>query len=404
LWRDAVDKVLRYLPKVFSRDELLADKPRLYRMIGAIELNKKEFEGVDISMIPSRFFSGDLKERLLVPVGEQVPFEQWDGTDRWGLTFSFDNLSEYLQQKLKDYPEMFQRRYVEAIFNDDMVIIANQKVYLLPEFQEVPMYILEATRARFFQFENQDIYDWAEVFFNILPKKEYTRSREYFSMKNLFPDQKQFPYCSSEFHFINGMRDRNQKLDVYISTLENHKKRIQEIMGISNDFYNELAATAIGVLLVETKMGHSFKYKLKEFRLLGIDWGQGLVNMAKYFTGEQNQENSRGLTQIKILEDLKRWVSGTEYEYLMDADYRKAENAALATIFTLREKLNHLQGLQDRHTNIDDYNWSDYLYYLYNGSYDEITKGTATPNLNIKIRKILELKDSMYIFENCEES
>lgn len=400
IWYRAVEKVLRYLPTDFTREELLQDKQKLYRMMGAIELNQSDFEGKNIAMIPSRFFSGELKERFLQPHGEQLPYDQWDGTENWGIQFSLNNLKEPLRSRIAEYPN--QTEIINAIFRGDEIINFNDRFYLLPELSEVPRYILEASRARFVSFDNESLEDWADQFFNVLPKREFSRSREYFSAKNLFPDQKQMTTCESTIRFQNNLRGRNRTLNRFIAALEDHKPAVQRIMGISNDFYNELAALTIGVLLVESNLGRSLRYWVKEFRFVGVDWGQGLVNLLKNFTGESGQENSRGLTQIKILEDMERWVKDTEYEYLLEADYRNAEDAALATMFTLREKLNHLQNLQDNHTNIDEHNWPDYLYYPYSGAYGQISRGLATPNLNIKIRKIIEFRKMMYIFENCE--
>jgi hypothetical protein len=399
LWRRAADKVLRYLPQRFTREELLSDKEYLYRLMGAIELNKEVFDGIPIANIPSRFFSGEEKERYLQPYGEQLPFESWDGSDNWGLTFSIDNIREFHREKITIFPD--SNDLVQSIFKGDNAYFFNGKTYLLPSMLEPPEWILEATRAKFFQFEHTDLEDWSDQYFNKLANRTYTRSREYFSAKYLNPDFKQFDYCPSTFYFRGSLRKSNRILDRYVKALEENKEKLKEIMNISNDFYNELAALAIGVLLVESRMGRDLKYHVKEFRFFGNEWGQNLVSLLKYLKGNESL-NSRGLTQIKIKDDIERWVKDTEYESLLDADYKIPENAALATIFVLREKLNHLQSNQSKHNNIDQYNWSDYLYYFYYGRSREITRGTATPNLNIKIRKIINLKDIMYIFENCE--
>jgi hypothetical protein len=184
-----------------------------------------------------------------------------------------------------------------------------------------------------------------------------------------------------------------------MQTLLIHKPLLMEELSLTNNEYNQLMVLALGILSVESKMGRSIKYKLKEdIRIGRVNFGQMAIRLIKKLKG-RDDENSRGLTQIKNIGPL---LKNTRYAYLEHSNLDNPENAALATMFVLKEKLGYLRHFSSRHSNITNRNWVDYLYYFYQGSSSQITKGLATPPLNLRIQKILEVKESSIVFSNCD--
>ncbi len=203
--------------------------------------------------------------------------------------------------------------------------------------------------------------------------------------------------CRTKFYFrsLSGNREAHK----YIETLIEHKPKLMKELKLTDGVYNELMVLSLGILAVESKMGRSLKYALKEKVKIGNrNLGQMAIKYLKKRRG-RTDDNSRGLTQIK---DISRLLKNTSYKYLAQSNLSKPENAALATLFVLKEKLGHLNHFKKLHSNITDFNWVDYLYYFYQGSSRQITKGTATPPLNLRIKKILEIKNRSIVFIDCD--
>jgi hypothetical protein len=202
--------------------------------------------------------------------------------------------------------------------------------------------------------------------------------------------------CETKFYFrsLSGREDAKQ----FINTLLAHKAPLMRELELSNNEYDELMLLSLGILAVESKMGKSLKYMIKEdIRIGSHNLGQLAVELIKKLKG-RSDKNSRGLTQIK---DVGPLLEDSSYAYLEFSDLGKPENAALATMFVLKEKLGYLRHFADRHNNITEDNWADYLYYFYQGSSSQVTRGLATPPRNLRIQKILEIKEESLIFRDC---
>lgn len=203
--------------------------------------------------------------------------------------------------------------------------------------------------------------------------------------------------CETKFYFRT--LSRREDASRFIRTLLSHKARLMGELELSNNEYDELMQLALGILAVESKMGTSLKYKIKEDLRIGrLNLGQFAIKLIKRLKG-RSDENSRGLTQIK---DIGPLLEDSSYAYLEFSDLDRPENAALATMFVLKEKLGYLRHFSKRHTNITKENWADYLYYFYQGASSQVTQGLATPPLNLRIQKILEVKEDSLIFQKCQ--
>ena len=68
----------------------------------------------------------------------------------------------------------------------------------------------------------------------------------------------------------------------FLETLIIHKSKLMSELDLTNNEYDELMILALGILAVESKMGTSFKYHLKEdIRIGGYNIGQMAINYVK---------------------------------------------------------------------------------------------------------------------------
>lgn len=196
--------------------------------------------------------------------------------------------------------------------------------------------------------------------------------------------------------FINDDRYKNTNTEKFIQTLTKEKSEIMSLLNLTNNEYDELVKLSFGVMGVETDFGSTLLYKFKETKI-----GQGLIDYSKGNTLPNivspavpiplsalidNPGNSRGPTQIK---NVKSYLKG-KFKNIETADLSKPENAAIATLFVLSQKLQILKQVESKHSNITPQNRMEYLYYLYMGSSDQITKGGATPKLNPKAGEVID--------------
>ncbi|GEM_PF-1699316 len=172
----------------------------------------------------------------------------------------------------------------------------------------------------------------------------------------------------------------------FVVTLQNEKSKLMSLLGIDNDDYNLLAEFSYGVLAPETDYGNSLKYRLKEQIpvLVALLKGNGLDTSA----------NSRGLTQIKRIPKAVLEAYDIDKDELKDARY-----AAIVTLAFSADILRELRNMSYMHPAISEENIQDYLYYLYNGKHSEIRKSTATPEMNISIRRIKSAIAHLFIEE-----
>jgi len=168
----------------------------------------------------------------------------------------------------------------------------------------------------------------------------------------------------------------------FAKALEDEKEKMMKIYGMDSDTYNELAKFSYGVMNVETQYGKSLKYKIKEAAPI-------LVSIAKG-NGLNVKKNSRGLTQMKKIPEAIVKAYGID-----KTDLDEPRAAAIATVGFAYELLQDLKRISHNHKEINSSNIYDYLYYLYQGKRKEITRGSATPNLNLTIRKIEKAKQTI---------
>lgn len=238
----------------------------------------------------------------------------------------------------------------------------------LPIPQGTPLYVLPQSKEHKFRIRNRRItFGAARVI----------RNRTGFNYSPL--DKKAQP---SQFKLKLDDKFTNR----YVKTLEQEKTTLMSLLNLENDEYNMLAEFAFGVLAPETKFGTSWKYKLKENAPL-------LVAILKG-NGFDTSKNSNGPTQIKRIPDIV-----SEHYQIEKGDLSQPESAAITTLAFSADLLRELRNMAHRHPAITEENLQEYLYYLYQGRRKEISKGTATPDQNISIRKIREAISYLTIIE-----
>ncbi|EQC49545.1 hypothetical protein M899_3065 [Bacteriovorax sp. BSW11_IV] len=212
---------------------------------------------------------------------------------------------------------------------------------------------------------------------NITPENYYaynythTSGREYKKIKITLTDTQ-----LQESELLTG----------FLKALQDEKEKLMTLYNLTNDEYNLLAKFSFGVMKPESQMGTHWRYTLKE--TLPV-----LVSLKKWIDGNESS-NSRGPTQLKRIPEL------IEKEYNIDkSDLGKPRPAAIATLGFCAELLGELKRIKKNHQSIDEDNMMDYLYYLFRGKRKEITKGTATPELNANIRDIKEMASKVKIFQ-----
>ena len=212
------------------------------------------------------------------------------------------------------------------------------------------------------------------------------------------------------YSVINFQNDYKFPLETFAASIEVNKEKIMSHYKITNEEFNELAKMAIGVMGIESEFGLHEKYILKEFPALNRSlWpddvsektirdyspdGQDVVNLGKLVLNDsKDPANSRGPTQIKnVNRFLPPGVVIPEDELINPA---KAGEATMHVLINLYAELKQM----DRSNKLNvpivypndgnrEPNISEYLYYLYNGDKASLEKGTATPDLSIKIKKM----------------
>lgn len=417
--------ILDYLPQEADKYDLETwnrDLEATYSILGQVDRNL-------VKGVPSKI-SGRKKHFarfFLLDKAKQIPFDEWlemgnevvdaylsghhvfKKDDKlysvWGIALDESHIHEVIYRRYQRFPsDISKADFLNYFFNRyHLVQVKNNLYYELPYWR--------LTSSLYFQ---RDKRDWAK---QEMPEERdledivnHSNKRTQFTLddyENYFAQKYSYHRVGMEFPdydracpvkvYIPGL-SRLKKARLFLETLIKEKAQLMKELNISNNTYNEFLATAMGILLVESKMGKSLKYFIKEGARLGpLNLGQWGISLAKKFRGRED-ENSRGLTQIK---DIGPYLKDTSYEYLNQADLHRPENAAIATMFVLREKYGYLNHFKNRHSNINDNNWSDYIYYFYQGASRQITKGLATPHLNLRIQKILQLKDEMILLQDC---
>ena len=214
---------------------------------------------------------------------------------------------------------------------------------------------------------------------------------------------------------MNPARSDNINIKKFNETLERNKNELMSKLKITNSEYNTFARLAYAIFGVESQFGDSTRYKIKEGRILASEtsnasfftkmksWisenitqnlGQTIVSTAKTLDGNYST-NSRGLTQIKDITDYTKKY----YPHINEDNLTKPENAAIATMIVLKSMSDRLKRVKDDHYNVTSDNYDEFLYYIYNGASSLITNGNATPELNIKTRRLRRYLDEVIIYQ-----
>jgi hypothetical protein len=193
----------------------------------------------------------------------------------------------------------------------------------------------------------------------------------------------------------------------FIETLQDKKADLMKELGLTNAEYNELTKLAFGIMGTESGFGSEKMFKIKEKRIFGMQVGQYLVDAMKGKTLKVtpggapmpltmligDSGNSRGLTQVK---DIRSYLK-EKHPGIDGTNLNRPENAAIATMYVLASKLQTMKRVEQKHSGIDEANRMDYLYYLYMGSANQITKGSATPYLNTKAKEVIGYSEKISV-------
>ncbi|MBC98237.1 MAG: hypothetical protein CME63_10830 [Halobacteriovoraceae bacterium] len=417
--------ILSFEPKKYGSFEELSSEEKereLYALMGQIDTNQ-------VRPIPSQLTGKEkgYKDIFNLSSVSQIPYDQWKQMKE-EVSAAYEN-GEYVFKKdayfytlsglkfterILDHRIFFQvKRYAPHLdFEKLAKSLLNRKTYF-PLSQDsgiilpTGIYVMERHLSPLLDDFTRQVgrHASAEDILNSSVKgKGLSFSNGLESYANLkyqaflYDEAIDNPHYACETRFYYRSLSRRSEAKEFIETLLEHKSKLMDILELTNNEYDELMQLSLGILAVESKMGASLKYKIKEdIRIGKLNLGQLAIKLLKRLKG-RNDENSRGLTQIK---DIGPFLKDTEYAYLEDSDLDDPENAALATMFVLKEKLGYLRHFANRHSNITEDNWADYLYYFYQGASSQITKGLATPPLNLRIQRILEVKENSMIFRNC---
>jgi hypothetical protein len=424
-WRYSSSYLLDHRPKNWpSQNEILRNKKELYSYLGKVDKG-------DIRGIPSRVIrkTRGLRYVLNLKGAKQITYKRWQHIlptvldtyasgehvflyegefyTLWGVKLSKANIDENIIKKMKDnFPGKSINDFLLSFFNHHKVVkVSEDSFYTIPELKRVSDFTKNRLMNDFSsQLESHHTIDLNNIL-NYDVKRTNYKLDEYqnffadkfkLSLKNELPKDHR-KACKLKL-YLKGLSVKLIPRE-FINTLIKEKENLMEELNLTNNEYNELFIIAIGVLAVESKMGYSPKYKMKEgFIINGFNIGQLSISLLKKLRG-RTDNNSRGLTQIKNLGPL---LKNTTYKYLEYSDLNNPSHAAIATMFVLREKFGYLMHFKDRHNHINSYNWSDYVYYFYQGSSGQVLKGTATPKHNLRIQKILNLRNNMILFQNCD--
>jgi len=437
-----------------TKQQLLEDPKQLYQLMGAIDAGEKSFpftleSGEEVNLNIGVFkgtMRGLLPYRKLFKRSadfHQMPYSEWienfliikkslemglssfknNGImySLWGTELREAAFSKTIQNLVSYFSKAYgldkTKIYKMIVDGHKYYHVKEKGLFILPGMVQVPvqqiMYTYEEVLKEFPEqnrLEEGEIYEWFQAYGN---KRDYyewnnnlkltlgrSPNEEYFSKKReafLRNEKLEDNYCELRIH--NDQLNRlNNTSELFKGSLETHKISLMRETGLTNNQYNEIAAVAMGILEVESKAGSSLKYTIKErLRLGDINIGQMYVDYKKKKAG-RDDDNSRGLTQIKSVSDL---VEGTIFDYIEGDDLSNPEEAAIVTILALKEKYKYLKHFQKRHHNIDSWNWAKYIYYFYSGRSHQITKGEATPAINAKIKIINKIIENLYFIERC---
>lgn len=417
--------LLSYEPKKYGTfNQIIEDEKALYKLLGQVDLNK-------IRLIPSRLTGKDRLYKSIFDLRDvkQIPYEHWQEMhEEVAATYA---KGDYVFKKgdffyslsgLKLDPKIISFRvytiaknFVPNIDEDDLALSAFNRRTLHPVGDGTSIILPTANQIHpeHFNFLMRDFEK--QVGLDIKPHPDDIVNYNYkdpsppaFNGFKVYSSEKYKSFLSGkalkdseeacDTRFYSRSLSRRKEALIFIKTLLRHKPQLMDELNLSNNEYDELMLLSLGILAVESKMGTSLKYKIKEdIRIGSLNLGQLAIKLVKRLKGRVD-ENSRGLTQIK---DVGPLLEDTSYSYLENADLDDPKNAALATMFVLKEKLGYLRHFRNRHSNITDDNWADYLYYFYQGASAQITRGLATPPLNLRIQKILNIRENSMIFRKC---
>lgn len=210
----------------------------------------------------------------------------------------------------------------------------------------------------------------------------------------------------------------------FLKALEDEKEGLMKLYNLDNDEYNDLVILAFGILGQESQFSEHWRYHVKEtfpggvaylknyrgifsdfgknrekegfWSAVGTFIGDAWENEWDYFTGKiSTEKNSRGPTQIKNIPDLIEEKYGVTKESLS-----QPRDAAVATLGFLAQSLPELKAKEKFHPDINGKNRMDYLHYIYMGNSHEITRGTATPDMNIYFRNVKKYSESLRIWQD----
>jgi hypothetical protein len=209
---------------------------------------------------------------------------------------------------------------------------------------------------------------------------------------------------------VNDPRFVSEKTTTFLEALEDEKAQIMQDLNLTNDEYNELVKLSFGIMGTESDFGEGSSnlfglwntYKIKETGLgqLTISMLKGELDLIPIYPGtvlpiQTNPDNnSRGNTQIKNVRDFLK----DSYPDINRNNLDDPRNSAIATMYALKAKMDALKRVEGQHSAITEENRMDYLYYMYLGSTNQITGGSATPELNPKVKKANEFGDMLKIY------
>ncbi len=424
-WKEeSVRYILSHEPKKFGEyKDLIQDEEKLYRLLG--EIDKGEHRLV-YSQVTGR--EPYYKDQFDLRNVEQISYDEWKelrhevaqtyakgeyvfrmGSDFYslsGLKMNIKNLNYRIALIANNFvPGIDQEELALSVFNRKVLYpVEGDKVIVLPsgrladsrDFASL-MRDFKAQVGPEIQISFIDLLNYNfkgpslnTGDFNIYRNEKYHS----FLADEKLDDSKSA--CKTRFYYRSLTQRKDAK--IFMKTLIEHKANLMDVLNLTNNEYDELMILSLGVLAVESKMGQSLKYKIKQdIRFGDFNLGQWAIKLIKELKG-RTDENSRGLTQIK---DIGPLLEDTQYSYLENSDLDNPENAAIATMFVLKEKLGYLRHFSKKHENITSDNWADYLYYFYQGASSQITRGIATPPLNLRIQKILEVREDTMVFTQC---
>lgn len=223
----------------------------------------------------------------------------------------------------------------------------------------------------------------------------------------------------------NNNRLKNKIVEQFVTSLEDSKPELMQKLKISNEDYNQLAELSYAILGVESGFGEEYRYRIKEgdlfenfgrklanspiapvsFLTRGISkllinksqaMGQKVVNIAKKFDSDSSPINSRGLTQIKNIQQYTK----EHYPKINDDNLDDPDHAAKATIIVLHHMRQQLKRIQKEHHGINPNNEQQFLYYIFNGSPSQIKGGAGGNEISIRLREIKKYLDEVQVYQS----